>query len=398
VPPAPIPDEKQISGEARRIRDDLLRNQEIQQKLEAGFSSLRDTRSEVTAAMTDLSFEEFTAQVAWTMQDLGNLYAGIEYLRHLDGEKHLVLLTETGLTLPQQESNVTLARAASDARVALDIVQTGGVAGAPPPRGLDPGGTRAAAGVSAPRPSPWLRGEEILREAMPSPNRIYAETFAIQELRLMADQTGGQLHAFRSGQDAFNRLDDTTRFQYLLGYYPSNASLDGAFRTVTVRVSRPDLHVICRQGYFASERLVPLDRRAFVTFSRIQAAGVHTREVDDLKVKLGTPKVTGTGADRALSLEVTVDISRVKMTGEGDRHVGSLDVALFLGDAKQTVVAETRSRVDLKLTDELRDEMLRDGVSFRLSAPLALEARFLKVVVYDYGADLVGTATARIPR
>lgn len=389
VPPAQIADAASIDKETRRIRDDLLRNQQIQETREAGFTSLRDTRSEVTAAMTDLTFEEYAAQMAVTMQDLGNLYAGIEYLRHLEGEKHLVLVTENGMSLPQQDSHVTLARATSDARIALDIIQTGGVAG-PPQSG--------AAGVSAPRSNPWLRGEEILAEVMASPNRVYAETFAIQDLRLMADQTGGQLHAFRTGQDAFNRLDETTRFQYLLGYYPSNPSWDGTFRQVTVRVKRPNLQVVCRRGYFASERLVPLDRREFVTFSRIQAAGVYNRIVEDIKVKLGEPAVTGAGMDRALSVGVTVDISRVKVTREDDRHVGSLDVALFFGDARQTVVDVFRHRVDFRLDDALRERLLHDGVSFSLGAPLAPEARFLKVVVYDYGADLLGTATAKVPR
>ena len=91
----------------------------------------------------DLSLEEFVASTAQTLQDLGNIYAGIDYLRHFEGEKHLVFLTEKGLTMPRVDEDEILAAAANDARVVIDTIETGGIyvgqKGAPVPEGA---GTR----------------------------------------------------------------------------------------------------------------------------------------------------------------------------------------------------------------------------------------------------------------
>ena len=48
----------------------------------------------------DLSLEDFVTATAQTLQDLGNIYAAISYLKHFEGEKHLVFFTEKGAPRP----------------------------------------------------------------------------------------------------------------------------------------------------------------------------------------------------------------------------------------------------------------------------------------------------------
>ena len=56
--------------------------------------------------------------------------------------------------------------------------------------------------------------------------------------------------------------DDLTSY-YLLGYYSTNAKLDGRFRTIKVRVNRPGVDVRARRGYkAATEREVTEARNA----------------------------------------------------------------------------------------------------------------------------------------
>jgi len=377
--PGQIAGERQIDEMNRRTADNLLRDAIHKEKIAAGGHSLPDLVAETAAETFDMTFDEYAAQATETLQDVGNLYAGIDYLRHLDGEKHLLLLTERGVFLPDQMHNVGLARAASDARIALDIIQTGGVGGPAPPRFVDgPNG-------------PVLRMDPVAR-----PARVFSEGFATQDLRLMADLTGGQLSAFRTGDDAFRRLEDANRFQYVLAYYPSSPVRDGKYRKVSVRVNRPDVSVMYRQGYFATDRLVPMDRRLFVTSSRIDAAARFGRPIDHLRVTVGETAIGGTGSDRAATARVTVDVSRVKFRRVAEHHLATLDAALFCGDDKSRIVGQIRQQVNLTLTDTQLERAVKEGVEFSSRVPVTGDARAMKVVVYDYGADLVGTAIAKI--
>jgi VWFA-related protein len=160
-----------------------------------------------------------------TMRDLENLFAGITYMRYLEGEKHLVFLTPQGLQLPRKENSETIARLASDARVALDVVHTHGMIGPPP----------STARVSF---------------NLPTADMIFNMRWKVENSRLMSELTGGETAAFRYGDQTFARLDESTRAQYLLGYAPSNGNWDGRYRKVRVTVNRPGVKVLSRQGYY----------------------------------------------------------------------------------------------------------------------------------------------------
>ena len=83
------------------------------------------------------------------MQDMGNLYTGIEYLRYLEGEKHILFVTEQGFYTPRLEADASLAARANHARVVIDTIQTGGIDG-----GLLPMDSRSAWSVAPTQMSP----------------------------------------------------------------------------------------------------------------------------------------------------------------------------------------------------------------------------------------------------
>jgi Ca-activated chloride channel family protein len=73
----------------------------------------------------------------------------------------------------------------------------------------------------------------------------------------IVEQTGGQ--AFFPGKladldDAYAKVVAEIRGQYHLGYASTNPAEDGAWRKVEVKVTRPDLKVRSRKGYFARYR------------------------------------------------------------------------------------------------------------------------------------------------
>ncbi len=63
-----------------------------------------------------------------TQHDFEKLFTAIEYLRYIEGEKHLIYVSEEGLAeLLRPERHDSLAAAAADARVTLSTIQTGGL-------------------------------------------------------------------------------------------------------------------------------------------------------------------------------------------------------------------------------------------------------------------------------
>src|SRR5207244_1377511 len=105
--------------------------------------------------------------------------------------------------------------------------------------------------------------------------------------RTLADLTGGRFLANQL-PDAAGDMDDvdqTTRFGYILGYYPSNQRSDARYRQIRVRVNRPGLTVLYRHGYYANPSLAPLDRQHLLTYSRVAAAANYPNPVPDIGLR-----------------------------------------------------------------------------------------------------------------
>jgi VWFA-related protein len=67
------------------------------------------------------------------------------------------------------------------------------------------------------------------------------------------NETGGNLDAeFRQKgiEESFQKIFEEVRTQYTIGYYTHEPFIDGKFRTVDVRVLRPNLTVIAKKGYY----------------------------------------------------------------------------------------------------------------------------------------------------
>lgn len=68
----------------------------------------------------------------------------------------------------------------------------------------------------------------------------------------LAEQTGGFLVADTNDTGrGFQRIQEEMRFHYLLSYNPTDPAFDGRFRSVSVKVSRPNVVVHSRNGYLA---------------------------------------------------------------------------------------------------------------------------------------------------
>lgn len=75
-------------------------------------------------------------------------------------------------------------------------------------------------------------------------------------LKNFAEKSGGKFVATQGGvalRQAFKKIVDELGLQYTLGYEPLNQQKDGKWRTIELRVSRPNLTIRTRKGYTASK-------------------------------------------------------------------------------------------------------------------------------------------------
>jgi hypothetical protein len=372
-----------MADDTRRITDalqraEILSTQAIPQAALVTDLAMRE------ADLYSTSFEEYVADARLRAQDLSNLYTGIEFMRYLEGEKHLVYVTAFGVRFDRLEDDLSLAAAANDARVAIDVIQTGGLAG-PGPISLTGMGTMTAG--------------SILSASPPIAERPSAIPLSrLKNLETLSELTGGIASTTAYAARGFDRINEATRTGYLLAYYPTNARWDGKYRKIVVKVDRPGLTVLFRHGYYGREQLLPLDRRSFITFNRVMAAGAEGSELKALAVRVSASAGADQGAAATAYVGVLVDISKVSFSQVGDRRVASLAVTLFCTDSKENLIGEAWQKADLALKEETYQRLLKDGYVHRAQVPLKGKAKlgWVKAVVYDYAADAVGSAIVRV--
>lgn len=347
----PIANAARVDDDQRRMMDRMLRDRSTE-ALPPEHPFLREIESPATNL--DVPLDEMAGINAQSMQDLSKVYTGIQYMRYLDGEKHLVFVSPGGVFLPRADDDHSLAATAADARVTLDILHTGGVS--------------AAGGFD------WR----------------------IPTSKTAAEETGGSFASLVTAKAFVDRLDAATRFQYVLGYYPSNPALDGKFRRIAVRVNRPGLTVQYRRGYFSRRDPAPLDRARIQPYTRVTAAATQAQLVRDLTVTVSASNTTAADKSRTVAVAITLLPNRLVFTEKDGRQTGRLDVAIFCADSRQGLIGQSWNTIDLNMTPEVFAQLKATGFALNGTVAVPSLARHVKVVVYDAGSDLVGSATATV--
>lgn len=213
----------------------------------------------------------------------------------------------------------------------------------------------------------------------------------ISSAQNITDLTGGYFTGLSYADAALGRIDSRSRFSYLLGYTPSDAGFDGQYRNVKVVVNRPGTTVLFQHGYYAVAELQPLERREALTSARLASAGGFDEALKGITLDVKASRAIAVGDRHELPVDLTIDPSRLSLTATAGRRVGAVDIQIFCGDAKQNLVGDLKQRVDLNVDEETYQRVLTDRIHVRARAPVIATVKYVKVVVYDYGADLLGS-------
>ena len=372
VLPGRVTDSGQIKSDYQQVTESML-NPNSTSPLE-----------KLTAnALTDLPFEEYVSTASMTHLDTQNIYTAIEYLRYVEGEKHLLFFTENGLFLPRLENDKSIAAMANDARVTIDTFQTGGVY-------LN---MNISSGISAESNSQQSRGGMSNTATAGRGLNLgsVSRSFALMSLQNVARMTGGISSIHSNISTALNELNKVTAGEYLIGYYPRNTNFNGAYRRIDVRVNRPGLKVSFRRGYYARDSLVPFDREAFITYSRIAAAGAYREEVKDLRFRATARQDTSSPEKPEIQIDLLVEPNNVSFQTAGDVHQGKLSVTVFYGDSRGRYLGDSWEVLEMNLKEDTFQKVMKEGIPFSFRIPMKAPDESLKVVLYNIQTDKVGS-------
>ena len=344
---------------------------------------------QANAITLELPFDEFIPRAASSIEDMQNLFTCIEYLRYMDGEKHLLFFSGKGLLFPYGNTDYDkgIAAVANDARVAIDTFHTGGLAPTIMP-------TKGGVLTTVPR------GSTTTPEPPPPMGSVFnwGDTAQGQSLRNISAITGGRTSIYQDIGKALDIVDQATRVQYLLGYYPADDSWNGRYRQIQVKVNRPGLRLFFRRGYFARDKLQPYDRVEFLAYSRISAAGGWADIIDDVPFKIGASKAIDDVGQPQVMVDLKINALKIALKTADGIHSGRLRVAVFYADSKQRMLGDIWKTVDLKLQGATYEEYMKSGIPFSIAIPARAGDMYLTVVVYDMQGDKVGSRRVRVDK
>ena len=271
------------------------------------------------------------------------LFAGIEFLRHVGGEKHLVFMSSGGLAPDDEEAAARVARRAADARVIVDMIGNYGFS--------------------------WGS-------------------------RRVAELTGGYYSTLDYTDKSLAKIDRKSRFSYLLGYTPLNSELDGKFRSVDVKVNRRGVVLRFSLGYYARtepEPIDPVEWKELIVRSRVESALAYESMSVEIPLTATALVLPRMGIQAETRVELKIDASRLGWSTEEGIRKGQIELRVYCGDAKEAIIGDFSEHLDLQANEETHAQWLQTGVHRSIRVPINGVPKYVKVVVYDYGTDRVGS-------
>ena len=213
------------------------------------------------------------------------------------------------------------------------------------------------------------------------------------DMQVLAKRTGGR--AFFNDNDlrgALRRAADDSRLVYVLGYYRTYGTWNGRFHEIKVRVNRPGVQLLHKQGYFAQpEEPATTWYRQSILNAAVWSPLSATRL--GLTVRAS---VTRTGW---LDLEIRVDPHDISFQNQTDIWEGQLDLKLAQLGPEDRLLGSTARVATLRLTRlEYQQAVQRKAVLLSERPEKVPGAVVLRILARDIGSGRLGSVTIPLNR
>jgi VWFA-related protein len=312
------------------------------------------------------------------------LLAVINPMRNLPGRKTIIFFSE-GLVLPTsvQAKFPAVINAANRANVSVYTIDAAGLRTqsgvAESARELNSLAAQRLSqqGRGSDRSGPYMksleRNEELLRFDPRS------------GLGQLADQTGGFL--IRDTNDlvsGLRRINDDMHGYYMVTYVPRNEDYNGRFRQINVRLTRQNLEVQARKGYYAVEsvgNLPVLDYEA-PAIAAARKASANSLSVSVMGSALSFPEPNRPGLSLILA-EVPLSAFSFASSSDNKNYTAEFSVVALIRDQTDRVVQKLSQHYPLTGPLDKLDVAKKGDVLFYREAQLSAGNYTVELIVYD---------------
>ncbi|MGH9834855.1 MAG: VWA domain-containing protein [Blastocatellia bacterium] len=315
---------------------------------------------------------------------INSLLSLINSMRNLPGRKTVIFFSE-GLSLPPAvvEQFNSVIHAANRANVSVYAVDAAGLRIDSPTleasREINAAAERRMNQVhrsrddgSGPLMKALERNEDLLR--------LNPHT----GLGQLADQTGGFLISNTNDlTTGLRRIDEDMRVHYLLTYTPKNREYDGRFRQLSLKLSRPNLDVQTRKGYYAVDNSLttPLLSYEAPALAALSAA----RNANPFALRLGAlsfPEPARLGLTPVLA-EVPASAFTFSSDKEKKTYSSDFTILVLVRDESKQVVEKLSQRYLLNGPIDQLAAARKGEILFYREAELPPGRYTVEAVAYD---------------
>jgi VWFA-related protein len=179
-------------------------------------------------------------------------------------------------------------------------------------------------------------------------------------MAILALGTGGALYHNSNDLDkGFHELGTIPDVVYVLGFSPSDATPDGRFHVLKVKLAPGNHYSLqSRLGYTAPTKTPPPEQRQP---SKLDTEALASDTLAEVPVMFGSKPGNSENGNPALTAVLHLDLNRLKFDTSTDRHALKLKFVIAMLNATGAYVAGTQGEIELALKQASFDALVGQG-------------------------------------
>jgi VWFA-related protein len=212
----------------------------------------------------------------------------------------------------------------------------------------------------------------------------------------VAADSGG--FTLRSGNDlaaGMGRIARESQAYYLLGYHPTRTTRDGKFHRIGVEVSRKDVVVRARRGYYApgADGSVAQQPEAPAGGS-FQSAVDSPYDLDGIPLRIAAHTFGETTDGKVKTIVVAdVEVGQFRWNEKEARFLDAVEFLLLVADRATDEVQRYDQTIELNLRPETRAQLQASSLPIRRDFELPPGHYLVKLVVREKNSARTGTVS-----